>query len=419
MSAVAHRRRSVGARRGRTAGGQPARSRGQRRRSPVSRRTGRQARRTVGARLAGAGVLSRAFAVRRGPRARPAVRGGAAQRGAARSVHAPAGRAPGQPRLLGAGRPHALPAAEATDGGGRRAAAAAWRRQLPVLHGAAAGDGVDVCVERAARGADARYRSQLQRDDRPRSTAATAPDSPPVASGRSDSPSFTRVSPGRRQLHQAMVGPYASLDEAERVQRRLARSGFAGARIFVDETLRNAPRNEIEAAVAEGNPNILLIGAPDRVSLVFELPLEPRQVRERRTENVLDTRRRARCRRMCRSSSGARLKACIWSSGSSIEGVQASETGEFLRAHVTLPEFARTNVRTEGRRVYVDLTWPMTAPDAVALTRRRRWRPRSQRPAPAPSPRRPSSARGSAGIRRSMRSSCVACWIASSRSSRS
>ena len=57
-------------------------------------------------------------------------------------------------------------------------------------------------------------------------------------------PVFTRVSPGRRQLHQAMAGPYASLDEAERVQRRLARSGFAGARIFVDETLRNAPRNE-------------------------------------------------------------------------------------------------------------------------------------------------------------------------------
>ena len=85
-----------------------------------------------------------------------------------------------------------------------------------------------------------------------------------------------------------MVGPYASLDEAERVQRRLTRSGFRGARIFVDETLRNAPRNEVEATVAEGNPNVLLIGAPDRLSLVFELPLEPRQVRSRRAENVLD-----------------------------------------------------------------------------------------------------------------------------------
>jgi hypothetical protein len=50
----------------------------------------------------------------------------------------------------------------------------------------------------------------------------------------------------------------------------------------------------------------------------------------------------------------------------SIEGVQASASGDFLRAHVTLPEFARANVRAEGRRVYVDLTWPMIAPDVVA-----------------------------------------------------
>ena len=164
-----------------------------------------------------------------------------------------------------------------------------------------------------------------------------------------------------------MVGPYASLDEAERVQRRLARSGFAGARIFVDESLRNAPRNELEADVAEGNPNILLIGAPDRLSLVFELPLEPRQVRERRTENVLD---------LDVGPMSTHIQEQQWSAPEgvhlvervSIEGVQASETGEFLRAHLTVPEFARTNVRTEGRRVYVDLTWPMIAPDAVRRT---------------------------------------------------
>ena len=177
-------------------------------------------------------------------------------------------------------------------------------------------------------------------------------------------PAFTRVSPGRRQLHQAMVGPYASLDEAERVQRRLARSGFGGARIFVDESLRNAPRNDVEAGVADGNPNLVLIGAPDRVSLVFELPLEPRQVRERRSENVLD---------LDVGPVSTHIQEQRWSAPEgihlvervSIEGVQASETGEFLRAHVTVPEFARTHVRTEGRRVYIDLTWPMIAPDAV------------------------------------------------------
>jgi hypothetical protein len=178
-------------------------------------------------------------------------------------------------------------------------------------------------------------------------------------------PSFTRVSPGRRQLHQAMVGPYASLDEAERVQRRLARSGFAGGRIFVDESLRNAPRNELTNEVAEGNPNILLIGAPDRLSLVLELPLEPRQVRSRRVENVLS---------LDVGPMSAKIQSQQWSAPESvhlvervsIEGVQASETGDFMRAHLTLPEFARANVRAEGRRVYVDLTWPMVAPDAVA-----------------------------------------------------
>ena len=178
-------------------------------------------------------------------------------------------------------------------------------------------------------------------------------------------PAFTRVSPGRHQLHQAMVGPYASLDEAERVQRRLTRSGFPAARIFVDESLRNSPRNELENDVAEGNPNILLIGAPDRLSLVFELPLEPRQVKSRRVENLLD---------LDVGPMSSKIQSQNWSAPASvhlvervsIEGVQASETGDFLRAHVTLPEFARANVRAEGRRIYVDLTWPMVAPDAVA-----------------------------------------------------
>jgi hypothetical protein len=188
-------------------------------------------------------------------------------------------------------------------------------------------------------------------------------------------PSFTRVSPGRRQLHQAMVGPYASLDEAERVQRRLTRSGFPSARIFVDESLRNAPRNELTNDAAEGNPNILLIGAPDRLSVVFEMPLEPRQVRSRRAENVLD---------LDVGPMSTKIESQQWSAPEgvhlvervSIEGVQASETGAFLRAHITVPEFARANVRAEGRRIYVDLTWPMIASDAVA-------------PPPAPAPAAP------------------------------
>jgi hypothetical protein len=49
-----------------------------------------------------------------------------------------------------------------------------------------------------------------------------------------------------------------------------------------------------------------------------------------------------------------------------IEGIQASESGQFMRAHVAIPEFAHANVRTEGRRVYVDLTWPLAVAEAPA-----------------------------------------------------
>ena len=178
-------------------------------------------------------------------------------------------------------------------------------------------------------------------------------------------PSFTRVSPDRRKLNQAMVGPYVSLDEAERVQRRLSRSGFGGARIFVDESLRNAPRNELRAEPADGNPGVLLVGAPDRVSLVFELPLEPRQVRSRRTDTMLD---------LDVGPMANPVRPQQWSAPEGvhlvervgIEGIAASETGQFLRAHVAIPEFAHANVRSEGRRVYVDLTWPLAPPEVVA-----------------------------------------------------
>jgi hypothetical protein len=188
-------------------------------------------------------------------------------------------------------------------------------------------------------------------------------------------PAFTRLSPDRRQLHQAMVGPYASLDEAERVQRRLGRSGFTGARIFVDESLRNAPRNELYAESSQGNPGVLLLGAPDRVSLVFEMPLEPRQVRSRRADNILDLDVGPMSNpihpQQWSAPEGVHLVERV-----AIEGIAAGESGLFMRAHVAVPEFARANVRTEGRRVYVDLTWPLVAADASA--------PRSAFQAPAP-----------------------------------
>ena len=141
----------------------------------------------------------------------------------------------------------------------RTAAAAALlllarRRRLPGFHGAAAGDGLDVRVEGAARGADARHRRQLQRHDR---VGRQQRRRRRLGRARRDLglPALHECSPGRRQVHQAMVGPYASLDEAERAQRRLTGLGFAGARIFVDESLRNAPRSDLQVDAAETNPD--------------------------------------------------------------------------------------------------------------------------------------------------------------------
>jgi hypothetical protein len=53
----------------------------------------------------------------------------------------------------------------------------------------------------------------------------------------------------------------------------------------------------------------------------------------------------------------------------SMETLAAQGGLHYLRARVTLPEFAKANVRTEGRRVYVDLTWPLDGEDARAPKR--------------------------------------------------
>ena len=97
-------------------------------------------------------------------------------------------------------------------------------------------------------------------------------------------PAFTRRSPGKYQVYQAMVGPFASLDEAELAQRRLGALGYRGARLFVDESLRGAPRSERPADASATNPGLLLLGAPDRISLVIELQSEPRQVNSSRPD---------------------------------------------------------------------------------------------------------------------------------------
>jgi hypothetical protein len=179
-------------------------------------------------------------------------------------------------------------------------------------------------------------------------------------------PAFTRTSPDKNQLHQAMVGPFVSLDEAERAQRRLVRAGMSGARIFVDESLRNAPRHEPQTSpIPDGNPSVVLLGAPDRVSLVFEMPSEPRQVRSRRSDGLMDLdvgpMPNPVYAQQWVAPAGVHLVERL-----AIESAPPSENGQFLRAHIAVPEFAKANVRSEGRRVYVDLTWPAAQSDEPA-----------------------------------------------------
>jgi len=203
-------------------------------------------------------------------------------------------------------------------------------------------------------------------------------------------PAFTRLSPDKNQLHQALVGPYASLDEAERVQHKLLRAGIGGARIFVDESLRNVPRNELPTAtIPDGNPAVLLIGAPDRLSLVFEMPSEPRQVRSRRADGLMDLEVGPLLNpvygQQWVAPEGVHLVERV-----AIESAPPSENGQFLRAHLAVPEFARAAVRSEGKRVYVDLTWPSDKPDTSEPRPVRQIasaaRPVASQPQPEPQP---------------------------------
>ena len=183
-------------------------------------------------------------------------------------------------------------------------------------------------------------------------------------------PAFTRRSPGKDQVYQAMVGPFASLDEAEKAQRNLGSLGFRAARIFVDESLRTAPRGEqpiVDTAAA--NPGILLLGAPDRVSLVFEMQSEPRQVSSSRPDGTTVQIEAGPMSTPAQPQQWSAPEGVHLLHTVSIESLSAQGGLNYVRARIALPEFAKANVRTEGRRVYVDLAWPLDGENARAPKR--------------------------------------------------
>lgn len=200
--------------------------------------------------------------------------------------------------------------------------------------------------------------------------AGSAAGSPPATAARLRElglPAFTAVDRGGPQV---LVGPYASLDEAEAVQRRLNRLGFPSSRLHVDESARLRAR-AVASAGAPGplgseaaDPALLVIGAPGRVSLVIEFGEQPRNVTARRlSETTLEIDAGPTSgslpAREFRVPDGLHLLERV-----SLGPVVGPSGEPRLRAALSVPDVAQSTVRVEDRRVYVDLSWPQAADSA-------------------------------------------------------
>ena len=198
-------------------------------------------------------------------------------------------------------------------------------------------------------------------------TLPTSSEAGPLA-GRliaSGTPAFTRAI-GNTSGQQVLVGPFVSLDEAEKEQLRLTRNGFAGTRVFVDDSLRRAPKNGVVATAAT-NPALVLVGVGDRMSLAIELENEARQVNTNRAADgtlMLEI-----------GPIDSDLDAQEWSAPAGVDLVRQMKVEEvavtpeasYLRATLTMPASTVANARVEGRRVYIDMSRP--ARDSRAGTR--------------------------------------------------
>ena len=148
-------------------------------------------------------------------------------------------------------------------------------------------------------------------------------------------------------LPDLLVGPFVSIDEAERAQRELAAQGYRRSRLHVDERLRSS-----RLAPASATPAVLAVAAPGRESLVFELSAEPRGVSgervDLRTFDVLTSPAGAIDAQEWDMPGDVRLIQHV-----SVEGDARGERG--LTARVRLSAGVTAGVRVEGSRVYVDV----------------------------------------------------------------
>jgi hypothetical protein len=179
-------------------------------------------------------------------------------------------------------------------------------------------------------------------------------------------PSFAwRLNGGLRDV---LVGPFVSIDEAEAAQRDVARLGYKRTRLHVDERLRST--DAVAAAdAAKASPAVVLVAAPGRLAVAFELSEEPEQVSGRRIDSTTFA---------VTASAGPVIQAQEWNAPSDVQlvkhvSVAADPRGlQGLDARVTIAENAVATMRLQGTRVYVDVSRAQLDFD--------------EQPAPAPAP---------------------------------
>ena len=172
-------------------------------------------------------------------------------------------------------------------------------------------------------------------------------------------PAFTRTLHSGA-WHQVVVGPYVSIDEAERVQRRLRGQGL-GVTMLVDESVRRVVGTtgvvRVAHVVNQGT-SLVLVGAAGRLSLVLEMAGKPAKVRTLRGAGSL-----------LEVEVGplmAPVSSRVWNGPESAGLVNQVALEEFerdgasfLRAKMALSNPVESRVRVVGSRVYIDF-WAAT-----------------------------------------------------------
>lgn len=181
-------------------------------------------------------------------------------------------------------------------------------------------------------------------------------------------------------LRDVLVGPFVSIDEAEAAQREVATLGYPRARLHVDERLR-ATSDASSVAAVKSSPAVVLVAAPGRLAVTFELEGAPQQVSGQRLDATTFA--------VTTSAIGTPIDSQEWNAASDVQlvkhvSVAADAQGTHgLDARVTVAENAVATVRLEGTRVYVDVSRAQLdfderpSPRAIA--------PPAPAPAPAPS----------------------------------